>query len=437
MNLFWKKILRQLQTTQKFEKQLNKMYTQTPHSSISNGEEVESMNLQQLETYIQSDTFAQNKKRYIHTKYKNTDEYKLLKKYEKLHQNPKIKEYYQTLKSPILKTYNDFKANPDTLQLGNLSIAQMSEQIDKLKAFENSDTYKNYTALHQSLLIREYEEIAHKTNDPAFVKKNRFWKNPNRWQLTNEYRIEQRYLQLTGKKKTTKPTSLFCHPDKQLKTILDENFDGREIDTQQWQTGFYKSNPQLISHHSFADEHQAYNGTENIILQEGQCTLSTRFQPTKALAWDTQRGFCKKEFDYTSAILQNGKTFQQQYGIFSAKIKCEGKVHHSVWLKGNNKLPHINLFYYDGKKITIGNATQHKYIGKEIKGIDKSKYYIYTVEWTPKALVWYINNIEVFRTQQQIPHQKLHIGISSFLPQAAPPAEGNLTIDWVKAFSTT
>lgn len=433
MNLFWKKILRQLQTTKKFEKIIDKIQAKT-ESTISNN--MENMTIQQLETYLRTPLFTQNKKKYIKTKYKNTDEYKLIRKYEKLHNNPKIKQYYETINLPLLKTYIDFKTNPETLKLSNQSLTEMSQQIEKLKKFENSDIYKNYTTLHNSLTIREYEEIENKINNPEFIKKNKFWKNPNRWQLTHEYQIEQQYLKLTRKTTTKdKKTNLFETPQ-HIQSIWEETFEGKQIDATKWKDEFYKKNQKPIGNYSFADEHQANNGTNNITLQDNQCTIHTKYQPIKALAWDVQKGFNEKNFDYTAAILQNGHIFQQKYGIFSIKIKCEGMVHHSIWLKGENKLPHINIFHTDGKKITVGNATQHRYISQKIKGIDKSKYYIYTLEWTPNTLTWYVNNVEIFKTQQYVPNQKLYIGINSFLPKANPPAEGKLTIDWIKVFTT-
>ncbi len=105
-----------------------------------------------------------------------------------------------------------------------------------------------------------------------------------------------------------------------------------------------------------------------------------------------------------------------------------------MWLKGAKKLPHINLFYFNGKKITVGNATSHKYIKENIEGISEKNFYIYTLEWTPKKLVWYVNNIEVFRVTEQIPHEKMSIGINSFLPKSSAPSEGKLEIDWIKAY---
>ncbi len=436
MKLFWKRIFRRLQTTAKFEKQFNAVLLNDDFEPISSQNSSEQMTLEQLEKYVNSAEFIQKKKSYTKTKYKNTNECKLIKQFEKLQNRHDIRLYYQTLQSPLLKEYLDFKENPDTLKLQNLSIVEISEHIENLKNFENSEEYKNYTTLHNSLTIREFEELKRKINEPDFIRSNRFWANSHRWETTAEYRLEKRYNELIGKtsqNKKSKTAHFFTNYEK-VQMAFDEPFNWNNLDDSVWSVGFHSNNPQLIGNYSFTNEWQGNNFGQNVRTENGILSLITRCQMVETLAWDVQKAFKKQRFDYTSDVIQNSTVFSQKYGIFSAKIRCTGNIHHAVWLKGAKKLPHINLFYFNGEKITVGNATSHKYIKENIEGISENDFYIYTLEWTPKKLVWYVNNVEVFRVTEQIPHEKMSIGINSFLPKSSAPAEGKLEIDWIKAY---
>ncbi len=436
MKLFWKKIFRRLQTTTKFEKRFNSVLLNDDLEEIGYQNRNDQMTLEQLEKYVNSPEFILKKEKYTKTKYKDTNECKIVKQFEKLQNRQDIRFYYQTLKSSLLKEYLSFKENPDTLQLSEHSITEISERIEKLKDFENSNEYKNYTKLHNSLTIREFEELKRRVNNPEFVRNNIFWANPHRWETTAEYRLEKQYNEAIGikqKRKKTKTPHFFSNYEK-VGLSFDESFEWKNVKESVWGVGFHSDKPQLVGNYSFTNEWQGNNEGQNIKVENGILSLITRCQVIETLAWDVQKAFKKQTFDYTSDVIQNSSIFSQKYGIFSAKIRCMGDVHHAVWLKGEKKLPHINLFYFDGEKITVGNATSHKYIKEDIEGISENNFYIYTLEWTPKRLVWYVNNIEIFRTNEQIPHEKMSLGINSFLPKSSEPSEGVLEIDWIKAY---
>ncbi len=440
MKLFWKRIFRRLQTTQRFEKQINAVLLSDDFDEIElhlhHQSKQQAMSLEQLRKYVNSSEFIQKKELFIKTKYKNTDECKIVKQFEKLQNRQDIRLYYQTLKSKKLKAYLDFKENPDTLQLKKLTIVEISQQIEQLKLFEKSEEYKNYTTLHNSLTIREFEGLQQKIHDSGFIRTNIFWANPHRWETTTEYRLEKQYNELVGlkqKKKKSKTAHFFTNYEK-VQLAFDESFNWANLDDSVWSAGFHSDNPQLVGNYSYVNEWQGNNAGQNVKVENGILSLITRYQAVETLAWDVQKAFKKQTFDYTSDVIQNSTVFSQKYGIFTAKIRCTGVVHHAVWLKGMKKLPHINLFYFDGEKITVGNATAHKYIKEDIEGISENDFYIYTLEWTPQKMVWYVNNIEVFRVTEQIPHEKMSIGINSFLPKSSAPAEGKLEIDWIKAY---
>ena len=313
----------------------------------------------------------------------------------------------------------------------------MSAKIEKLKAFEQSGGYKNYTQYHDSLAVREFEELKKKISEPDFQQANAFWANPDRWETTYEYRMEQRYRELTGGQPATparrNKSSLFRKYSR-VRLTFNERFDWNKQEESRWSAGFHSGNPRLVGNYSYVNELQANNNGRNVSTSDGILTIHTVELPSRSLAWDVQKGFVEKQYEYASDVIQTSAAFRQKYGVFSAKIRCSGPIHHALWLSGEKKLPHINIFHFDGNNITMGNANQHKMDGLEIKGIPESQFYIYTLEWTPRALVWYVNNLEVYRTTENVPQEVLYVGINSFIPAKTEPAPGKLEVDWIKAW---
>ncbi len=436
MNLFWKRLFRVVQSTDSFEKKIDAVQLTTSGDEQDFSiDELQDKN--RLEEYVNSVDFRQKKELYKSKKYKDTDENRIIRQYEKLLNDVNIKLYYETKNSQILKDYLDFKSNPDSLNLKSLSILEVSEKIEKLKNFEQSKEYKNYSQYHESLAVREFEELKKKISEPEFQQSNAFWANPDRWETTHEYRMEQRYRELIGDRTSTsgkRNKSSIFKKYSQVKLTFSERFDWDKLDNSRWSAGFHSGNPRLVGNYSFTNEHQANNNGRNVSASEGVLTIHTVELPNRALAWDIQKGFVEKDFKYTSDVIQTSATFKQKYGIFSAKIRCIGALHHAFWLSGDRKLPHVNIFHFNGAEITLGNANLHRIDGVEITGISENQYFIYTLEWTPRALVWYVNNIEVYRTADNIPQEALYLGINSFIPKKMELASGKLEVDWIKVF---
>ena len=425
-----------MQPTSVFEKKLDAVQS----TSLNDEPEYSADELQdkaRLEDFVNSLEFRQKKELYTTRKYKDTDENRIMRQYEKLLNDLNIKLYYETKNSETLREYLDFKSNPESLNLKNLSILDVSAKIDKLKFFEQSKEYKNYSQYHESLAVREFEELKKKISEPEFQQANAFWANPDRWETTYEYRMEQRYRELSGEQVSTpgrrNKTSLF-RKYSHVKLAFSERFDWVKMDDSRWSAGFHSRNPRLVGNYSFTNEQQANNNGRNVSTSDGILTIHTVELPTRSLAWDIQKGFVERDYRFSSDVIQTSATFKQKYGIFSAKIRCSGALNHALWLSGDKKLPHINLFHFNGAEITMGNANQHKMDGVEIQGIPESQFYIYTLEWTPRALIWYVNNIEVYRTTENVPHEALYLGINSFIPKKSNPTAGTLEVDWIKVF---
>lgn len=437
MNLFWKKIFGGILSTAKYEKS-EKALVRDMKRYDEIGKSTELAEHNKLFHIIKSADFKEKKKTLQNRKYKDTEEYRVSKKYNKLEKDAGIKMYYNLLHSDDLKEYLHFKTTPEYEDLGDKKKVANSAQLQKLKTFERSKIYKNYTRFHDSFIIKEYEELKVKTESKEFQKENEFWANKNRWKTTQEYTQEQRYYELEKNPdivfyKNTKPEKFNQHR-KLIKSFAD-NFDWNTLDKSHWSFGFQSGNTALKKDYSFDNELQANNGGKNVKVHNGILNIETRREKTIASAWHHQKGFVEKEFHYTSDIIQTASSFRQKYGLFRAKIRCTGKVHHAFWLSGDGKLPHINIFHYNGKDITMGNAHTNVMDEVKVRRASHSQYYIYSLIWTPKELIWFINDLEVYRTTSNVPQEPMYLGFNSFISAKQKPSTGNFYIDWVRVFA--
>lgn len=436
MNLFWKNLFGGITPTAKLENNEAELL-KAMHRYEEVEKSVELAEYKILFHEVKSPAFVENKKTLQNRKYKDTEEYRDVSKLKKLESSADIKLYYAVLKSADLEKFIAFKSTPAFENLGDKNKVKESTELQKFKAFEHSKEYKTYTRFHDSYIIKEYEQLKVLTSAPEFKAKNEFWANPHRWQTTPEYVKEQRFYELDKN-----PDIAFFNKEKperftkyrSLEVTFHDEFDWNTLDKSRWNFGFHYKSAKLIGNHSFANEKQANNSGKNVSVENGILKITTKHEKIKATAWDTTKGFIEKEFNYTSDVLQTAGDFKQKGGIFRAKLRCSGNLNHAFWLGTDNKLPHVNIFHFDGKKINIGNANKNLVDGINITGLNPSQYYIYTFKWTEKELVWMINDLEVYRTVSNIPSEEMYMAFNSFIPQKSKGSDGVLEVDWVRVY---
>ena len=437
MNLFWKNLFGGITPTAKLEKNEAEII-QSMHRYDEVEKSVELAEYKKLFHLIKSAKFQENKKILKNRKYKDTEYFQATRKYRKLNNSPNLKLYYQVLESDDLKQYLTFKSTPEFEQLGNKKLVKKSETLKKLKHFEHSKAYKNFMRFNDSFVIKEYENLKIKIVTPEFIKENDFWANQNRWHSTPEYTQQQRFYELAKN-----PDIIFHENEKPerfkkyrlMKLSFQDEFDWNTLDNSHWNFGFHYKSPELIGDHSFNNEKQANNSGKNISVEDGILKLATKHEKVTARAWHLKKGFIEKEFRFTSDVLQTAEKFRQQKGIFRAKLRCTGNVQHAFWLGADNKLPNIKIFHFNGKKITIGNANKNLFDGLNISGINTAIFYIYTLIWTEKELIWMINNLEVYRTASNIPKDEMYLAFNSFISEKQRGSAGSLEVDWVRVYT--
>lgn len=437
MNLFWKNLFGKITPTSELEKRENELVVaMNRYDEVAKSKELEEYT--KLFHEVKSAAFIEHKKTLQSRKYKDTEECKVLDEYNKLAHSADLKHYFEVLNSNELKQFLQFEKSADFEKLGDKNAVAQSATLQKYKEFEKSANYKLYCRFHDSYALKEYEKLKAKVETPEFKSQNEFWANAHRWQASPEFKKEQRFYELAKN-----PDIAFYLAEKPARfdvlrnqaLTFEDSFNWNSLSKSVWNYGFQYGNDKAIGNHSFVNEKQANNDGKNVKVTNGVLTIQTKKESVLTRAWDPKKGFIMKEFEYTSDIIQTADHFRQKGGVFMAKLRCTGNVNHAFWLGANSKLPHVNVFHFDGKKIRVGNAAKNVIDGATITGINPSQFYIYTFKWTKNELIWMINNIEVYRTKANVPQEDMYLAFNSFIPSKSNGDEGLFEIDWVRVYA--
>ena len=436
MNLFFSKLTGKLLSTEKMER-----YIAQAEAEIARYRRVEASaelaEYKQLQETVNSAAFRQKKQNLTQTKYKTTSCWQTLQELKNLQKNKMLQAYLQVKESPQLREYLAFRASDDYIKLSDKKLVQQSPDLKNMLHFEKSAAYKAYLAYKDSKVPTRYQELQRLLSQEEFQKENAFWANSKRWLTTEEHVMETRLKQLQA----DNDIMFFLsknEKDVESKEIWTRSFADEmqwvRLSDSPWRAGFVYKNKNLKQQHSFANEQQANNGGRNTGSINGTFTLLTKREAVTAAAWDSKKGFVNKEFEYTSDIVQTAETFRQQEGLFMIKLRCTGNIHHAAWLGTDSRLPILTLFHFNGRNIVVGKTTANGFNGTSISGISESQYYIWSLYWTRNEMVWYVNNVEVYRTSADLPKEPLFIALSSFIDAKQRAQEGKLEVDWVRVY---
>ncbi len=392
----------------------------------------------ELKKIVESKEFQQKKHNWTRTKYKSTPTYALLREYKTLLNDKGLQMFLELEQSERLKEFLEFRQSENYVKLQSKKEVRNSLELKQMYAFERSKEYKSYLTYRDSKLPARFKALVAQVMTDEFKKEYAFWSNPNRWKISDEYQKEIRFKQLAAMADIIfyfKQDVNRIELEETWTPVFEDEFDWVKLSDSKWRAGFAYDNPKLLKIHSFANEQAANNGGRNVGTVDGKLHLFTKEERVTAPAWDAKKGFVEKEFDYTSDIIQTADSFRQQGGLFMAKIRVEGNIHHAIWLGTGKKLPMINLFHYNGKHIVIGNYTERGFEGTTIRGISPRVYHIFGLRWNEKELIWYVNNVEVYRTSHNVPKEKLFLAISSFIDELQRAQEGQINVAWIRVLA--
>lgn len=442
MNLFWKKLFGGLQSTASIERKADEIVQiQARFKEVLSSKEL--ARYSELKKIVNSPSFKQKRTDYTKGSFKSTPQYSDFQKCRKYDTDSKLKKYYATLNSAMLAEYLDFKSSENYRLISNPEEVKKSAKLKEYKKFENSSEYKNYLNLHHSFAVKEHTKLKELIASPQFMEVKQFWDDPNRWQRTPEYQFEKEYLDLSNSSDIMfyeKNNAELSSQKAAWDLVFEENFSDGTLDTNKWFAGLYQGQKLMNAGYSFANEKQANTGGENLVIAGGMLTIATRTDQIETRAWDEKRGFIPKTFQYTSDVINGSKAVQIKGGLIQAKVKVAGSkdITHAFWLGAKNRVPHVNLFLFDGKSIKMGNFWNEQGFLRDqqvsVTGLNPHQFYIYSLEWTNKEMIWKINNIEVLRTVKGIPAEDMYPVFNSFISKTQQGGIGEFNIDWIKVY---
>lgn len=217
-------------------------------------------------------------------------------------------------------------------------------------------------------------------------------------------------------------------------TFHDE-FDGVKLDSKKW----IDSYPDNARTHS--NNEQQYYAEDGWEVKGGHI----RFKAEKRR---------KGGMPYTSGMISSYGKFAQAFGWFEIRAKFpKGKgMWPAFWLLPESKAwpPEIDVLEilgHEPDKVYMTNhynnaKNEHEYKGDSFKGPDFSAdYHTFAVEWSPQAIVWYVDGKERYRTAENIPSVPMYVlanlavgGDWPGMPDAKTVFPAYMDVDYIRVY---
>jgi len=199
-------------------------------------------------------------------------------------------------------------------------------------------------------------------------------------------------------------------------TFQDE-FSSDSLNRNIWKTGF--------------DWGQTYSGTDQALfidsafyLKNGILYIKANRDTVTGWVYDSNFHPVLKDYYFTSGMMHSAYSFSQLYGYF--EIRCKIPIGSGFWpafwlMSPNSWPPEIDIFEISGLEPNkmhmanhfLNNNNEHQQICANYYGPDFSNdFHIFAIEWNPKEIIWYLDNIQVYKTETCIPHERMYVIIS-------------------------
>ena len=433
MNLFTARLTGKMQSTEAFEQGIADMLARVARwRQIEKSPEM--AEYLALKKIVESEDFQARKQVLVTRKYKETEEGQKMTTYEKLNSSLRIQGYKYAKENETFQAFLKFRESEDFAKLSDIRERLKSSELRMYNMIYRSAFFKNYERVAGSDELKQLEALEKEVHTEDFEKRHALWADAKRWQHSEEYKTEQRYLELANSEDIK---FYFEQRDKKIDwaELFRPSFADDMSSDKNWKAGYGYANAAMKEGHSRTSERQAYTGGKNTIFAEGRMDIETRAGSAKALAWDEKMGFVEHEFAYTSDVMNTKEAFMQENGMFMAKVRSQGTGHHFFGLStGKPGSPMVALYHYNGNVHQMGLVDGKKSHMAEVTGVLRSMYHVYTFRWTKEELVWYVNNLEILRVKNTLPKEAMFLLAQSWLPKAEKGGEGKLKIQWAKVY---
>ncbi len=382
----------------KLESSHNKKYYDALHGSD------QLLAYEELDKFIHSHDFENQKQSIMETDFHDTQEYKKKRELDQMMEDPNIKIYFKL---------------------------DGSEELSNFNKLNDSDKIHRYHELESYIESKEFKD------QKAYLSLN----PKTRWMESEENKQLEEYKRLKKSEKIKRFFSKFNHKKYNWHrewnlTFIDE-FNSGQLDTQKWLTRYYYGEEMLQKSYSLTNELHYISDGDNLDLSANHLKIVTRKEKAEGIKWNPELGFFPTEFDYTSGLINSGKSFRQKFGVFEAKIKfsSSSKLLNAFWMVGNQQTPHIDVAKANGVYSVGINSENNKFIKTLNRAKFSGKYFIYTMEWTPNKITWKINGLEIASTTSNIPQEEMYIALSSGIySESEGESLPAMEVDWVRCY---
>lgn len=390
-----------------------------------------------------------------------------IKAYLKFEHSKKLKLYHEIIDSYHLKRYEELKAETESVEFKQRVVfLQDKKKFEKTDAFrkwkrykelasssdvrffmkfEKSSLLRNYYDVKDSMELKRFHELRGIVSSDAFRKQREYLEDHKKWEKTEEYAREQKYLEMKKrphlvnyfKYKGTDAFDFF----RTWEMSFEDQFESGHPDRQKWSFMPVWSERLLGKNYSLPGDLHVFTDGRNVSTG-GKLVIETRKEKMDGMVWKMPAGFVPGEFDYSSGYLSSGNSFSQEDGIFEAKIKFQPvkEVVSSLTLMGENNASRIHLLEMGTKNrlgFFSGNGRGKGTLnGLDISNLSKGKWYIFTLEKSGGKMTWKINDTEVLSLSQQQTGGPLHIDLYSLVVHPVPGSKlpVRFETDWIRCY---
>ena len=387
-------------STEQFEKTIHDMQERVKRwRQIEKSPEL--AEYQKLREIVESSDFKERKNELVNRKYQDTDEGKKMIAYRNIVESREYRRYQEALTDPVFQDFLKFRETEEFAKINSLKERLLNSLYRKYYSLYNSSYYKNYMKMLNAPELKQVAVLEKEIKTEDFQTRHALWADAKRWQHSDEYKTEQRFLELANSDDIK-----FYFQSREEKIdwaeLFRPSFDDDMSSSKNWKPGY---------------------------------GLETREESKKAVAWDEKKGFIEHVFDYTSDVMNTKEAFAQESGLFMAKVRSQGIGHHFFGLTtGKLNNPMVALYHYNGDRHQVGFVNGAKTQMVDLTGVLRSMYHVYSFRWTKNELVWYVNNMELLRLPNRLPKEAMFFLAQSWLPMAEKGGTGKLKIQWARVY---
>lgn len=452
-------------TTSKYEAQLAQFKADyAKFSKIAGGADLKTY--EDLKNITASADFKNRVDHLKNDKFSQTDEYRKEQELKALSKSSDIKGYLKFINSGDDKkaeaalasqSYAEFlslqkvvgsaafaskakdKNSDEAKTLARFKQLEKDPSVKAAIRYAKSSAYANYKKVAGSERLKKFMALSEFVKTDAFLAKKKDLEDKNRFRKSDEARKLENLAQLEKNKDLRwffdkQKSNAFRDADR-WQLVFSDEFAGSKLDSQKWGFGYWASKASGVIY-SLADERQKFTEA-NAKIAGGCLDIQTRVGKAVGTVWSPEAfGFAQKEFEASSAVINTGVSFRQKFGKFEFKVKTAGvkaPVIANIWLS-SEKNEEINVASFG--KVANGfacGAAQKLSAVTDLK--PESDFYIYSLEWNSKKIVWRVNGVEVYSQSSAVPQDEMFVNISANVIGDGKIADADLLVEWIKVYS--